>query len=32
MAHIGGFLAGVILAFILRRKTPQTPYYDYNFR
>jgi membrane associated rhomboid family serine protease len=30
MAHIGGFVAGVIMAFFLRRKTQKTPYYDYN--
>jgi membrane associated rhomboid family serine protease len=32
MAHIGGFVAGVILTFFLRRKTPHTPYYDYRYR
>lgn len=30
MAHIGGFGAGVIMAFFLRRKTQKTPYYDFK--
>jgi membrane associated rhomboid family serine protease len=30
MAHIGGFVAGVVMAFLFRRKTQRTPYYDHN--
>jgi membrane associated rhomboid family serine protease len=30
MAHIGGFVAGVVMTFFFRRKTQKKPYYDYN--
>jgi rhomboid family protein len=30
MAHIGGFVAGVVMTFLFRRRTQKTPYYDYR--
>lgn len=30
MAHIGGFVAGLVMAFLFRRKTQRMPYYDHN--